>query len=56
MDIYESKLIDVFNENQLMNNSDIIVNELSLPKEINAADKARYTDIIIKKSTICIIE
>lgn len=52
MDIYESKLIDVFNENQLMNNSDIIVNELSLPKEINAADKARYTDIIIRANKV----
>nr|DAF93163.1 MAG TPA: hypothetical protein [Myoviridae sp. ctcyQ27] len=52
MDIYESKLIDVFNENQLINNSDIIVNELSLPKEINAADKARYTDIIIRANKV----
>ena len=52
MDIYESKLIDVFNENQLINNSDIIVNELSLPKEINAADKARYTDIIIRANKL----
>lgn len=52
MDIYESKLIDIFNENQLINNSDIIVNELSLPKEINAADKARYTDIIIRANKV----
>lgn len=52
MDIYESKLIDVFNENQLINNSDIIVNELSLPKEINAADKARYTNIIIRANKV----
>lgn len=52
MDIYESKLIDVFNDNQLINNSDIIVNELSLPKEINAADKARYTDIIIRANKV----
>ena len=52
MDIYESKLIDVFNENQLINNSDIIVNELLLPKEINAADKARYTDIIIRANKV----
>lgn len=52
MDIYESKLINVFNENQLTNNSDIIVNELSLPKEINAADKARYTDIIIRANKV----
>lgn len=52
MDIYESKLIDIFNENQSINNSDIIVNELSLPKEINAADKARYTDIIIRANKV----
>ena len=52
MDIYESKLIDIFNENQLINNSDIIVNELSLPKEIKAADKARYTDIIIRANKV----
>lgn len=52
MDIYESKLINIFNENQLINNSDIIVNELSLPKEINPADKARYTDIIIRANKV----
>jgi len=52
MDIYESELINIFNENQLLNNSDIIVNELSLPKEINAADKARYTDIISRANKV----
>ena len=53
MDIYESKLIDIFNESQLINDSSIItVNELSLPKEINAADKARYTDIISRANKV----
>ena len=52
MDIYESELMDIFNEVQFASDSDIVISELSLPKEINAADKARYTEIISRANKV----
>ena len=52
MDIYESELLNALNESQYIVESDMVISEISIPKEINAADRARYAEIISRANKV----